>query len=116
MVSQNEVRKMLRIVDVELISGGRLVVDAYVPFRFRLEDVSLVSGDPLLWHTGNLKTSLLEVRIERRKHFISGVTLTSFPGPVESGAPNLYKNTEVVQGLPVIAISLFPDNVSVRPR
>jgi hypothetical protein len=97
---------MLRIVNTLPPSGGRLVIDDYIPFSFRLSE-GVLPG-PYLWRTGNLETSLLEITIDRDLHTIFGVTLTCFSGRLQEEVPQGYENAEVVEGIPAVDASVFP--------
>jgi hypothetical protein len=97
---------MLRIVNVLAASGGKLVIDDYIPFRFRLSDA--LRPSPYLWRTGNRTTSLLEIAIDRESHSIFGVTLTCFAGELLPGTPPGYYNQEILHGVPVADVSGFP--------
>jgi hypothetical protein len=97
---------VLKQISLLPASGGRLIIDEYVPFRFRQAEGVL--PDPYLWRTGDLKTSLLEIAISRDSHAVLGVTLICFSGRLLTGMPQGYDNLQVIEGIPVVDVSGFP--------
>ncbi len=96
---------MLTITYVVPAAGGRLIIDDYIPFRFRQSEK--VTANPYLWRTGNFETSLLEITIDRDSHVIFGVTLTCFSGGLRAVIPEGYDTTTFIDGIPVADVSLF---------
>lgn len=97
---------MLKIVDVVPVLEGCLIIDDYIPFRFRLTDEVLPS--PYLWRTGNFKTTLLEITIDRNSHTIFDVTLICFAGKLQTDLQQGYDSAEFVEGLPVVDVNGYP--------
>jgi hypothetical protein len=97
---------MLRILTIHPFSGGKLFIDDYVPFQFRRSDQLLPA--PHLWRTGNLKTSLLEISIDRDEYTIFGVTLVGYNERLRDGVPQGYDICEIVEGIPVVDVSVLP--------
>jgi hypothetical protein len=104
---------MLRIIGIFPVLNSRLKVDPYVPLAFKAYDNVL--PQPYLWLTGNLHTSLCELKIERETGILRGATLVSAgsdtltPLPIESEA--LQQNS----GLPIIDRSaLIRDSVDEK--
>jgi hypothetical protein len=107
---------MLKITKVVEGSSrtASLTVDDYVPFIFRADDQVLAS--PLLWRTGDFKSSLLEVKIEANTGCVRGVTLTLFSGRLEATFPKGYAEAEVIEGLPVVETAGFPGGRFEEPN
>jgi hypothetical protein len=96
---------MLQIVDFVELPDGQLVVDEYVPFRFRLSGEAL--PEPFLWQTGNFTTSLFEMKIARDTGIVAGLTLTLFSQRPNLACPIDVAEAAIVEGIPVVDRSLF---------
>jgi hypothetical protein len=82
------------------ISWANLYVDEYVPFSFRANEEVLAF--PFLWRTGNLKTTLIEIKIHESSHAILGVTVPIYERAMAVEIPSVYLSPPTISGVPVV--------------
>jgi hypothetical protein len=99
---------MLKIVGSLDLNQGHLVIDEYVPFSFRVYDEPLPA--PHVWLVGNLKTSLLEVKIDAYSAAVMASILVLCNKTVEGNPPSSYQRAEVLPGLPRVTLDGFGEN------
>jgi hypothetical protein len=101
---------MLRIIGHTSNCIGELEVDDYVPLAFRAHPA--LRPDPLLWRTGDLKSTLLEIKVDRTTGELFSVTLVTFEGTLSPGKYPIDSNTQIVRGLPVVSVTELGGAVS----
>ncbi|NVE01682.1 hypothetical protein [Massilia sp. BJB1822] len=99
---------MLRVIDYQDCENVECEFGDYLPFKIWQNLPS--NGRNVYWRTGNFKSTLLELEIDRITSQIVSMSLV-LPGKVENGFPELNIPGEFRSlGFPRVAIDEWPDN------
>lgn len=99
---------MLKVIGSKLCERTETAFGDYLPFKFGC--VPRPSGTHLYWRTGNLKTTLVEIEIDKATRQIVGVSLL-LPGPISKDFPILGSSIpSELTGYPLVAVDGWPDN------
>ncbi len=94
---------MLQVVDTIQAQNSHLeVASNLVLFDFWADQEYL--PEPLLWHIGNGKTSLVELTIERDSGAVLGARLVAYKGTIRDCNADAYARATRMRGLPVTIV------------
>lgn len=92
-------------------SAGSVVIDPYVPLTFKTSPEVLAM--PYIWQCGNLKTSLLEIKVDRYSTRLGAVCLVMFPDTpaVNASHPVFHNRIDACYGIPTLHARIFIEPV-----
>ena len=92
---------MLEVTDISKLMTESITIDDYTPLKIRWGELT----PRFYWRMGNIKTSLLELGIDRATHAICGLSVT-LPGKViKSSEIDISKGIQKIAGLPKCKIN-----------
>jgi hypothetical protein len=91
---------MLKLIGIYSKFEGELVVDPYVPIKFKAYTGVLI--EPYRWRVGDFSKSLFEITIERSTGIVRGATLTLPGSAIGRTVPAEYRQARHEEGLPIV--------------
>jgi hypothetical protein len=99
---------MLKIIGSVKVNDSHLQVDEYVPLSFKCFEASSVM--PFYWRTGDLRKSLIELKLNRDSGAIFSVTATLLPYPAHLHTCDWNPEIIQIEELPICDISRWNGN------
>lgn len=87
---------MLEVTGISKVLTENITVDDYTPLKIRWGELT----PRLYWRTGNIKTSLLELGLDKATHTICGLTVTLPDKVIKSSEMQISKEISTIEGLP----------------
>lgn len=92
---------MLEVTGVSKLLTENITIDDYTPLKIRWGELT----PRLYWRTGNIKTSLLELGIDRATHTICGLSVTLPDKVIKSSEIQIPQEISTIGGLPKCEIN-----------
>jgi hypothetical protein len=95
----------MKILGLQEVPGGQLMVDEWVPFTFRAHQ-RVLSG-PDYWLIGNFDTLLLEMKVEKNSRAVLAAILPAYSKAIDNEWPAIFEGIPEVAGVPVVGTDGF---------
>lgn len=90
---------MLKIISSTKVENSSLEIDHYIPLSFRCFEAASVT--PIYWRTGDLRESLIELKLNIDNGAIFSVTTTLLPHFTESTSNKWDSGADIIEELPL---------------